>query len=93
MSQLENKGSAAPASIIPFPRVRNRAFITRHAVRMTEMARPKAEQHLQRLLEQQMDVMRKRGVPEPVIIQEARAVEAAVRAELWRVVILEGGAA
>lgn len=81
------------ASVIPFPRVNNRAFITRHAIRMTEMAHDKGEAHLRRLLEQQMEVMRKRGIPEPVITDEARAIEAAVRTELWRVVIFEGGAA
>lgn len=81
------------AAVIPFPRVKNRAFITRHAIRMTEMAPEKGEAHLRRLLEQQMDVMRKRGIPEPVIVEEARAVECAIRAALWHVVILEGGSA
>lgn len=81
------------AAVIPFPRVRNRVFVTRHAVRMTEMAPDKGEAHLRRLLDQQMDTMRRRGIPEPVIVEEARAVEAAIRAELWRVVIFEGGAA
>ncbi len=81
------------ASVIPFPRVKNRAFITRHAIRMTEMAPDKGEAHLRRLLEQQTEVMRKRGIAEPVIADEARAVEAAIRAELWRVVLTPGGAA
>lgn len=81
------------ARIVPFPRVRDHSFIRRHARRMTEMAPAKGEAHLRRLIEQQMDVMRRRGIPEPVVVDEARAVESAIRAELWRVVIFEGGAA
>lgn len=67
------------ASIIPFPRVKNRAFVTRHAIRMTEMAPEKGEAHLRRLLDQQQEVMRKRGIPESVIAEEARAVRARCR--------------
>lgn len=81
------------AAVIPFPRVRNRAFITRHAIRMTEMAPGKGEAHLRRQIELQMETMRKRGIPEPIIVAEAQAIEAAIRAELWRVVIFKGGAA
>ncbi|MBN9470650.1 MAG: hypothetical protein J0J10_17940 [Bosea sp.] len=81
------------ATVIPFPRVKNRAFVTRHATRMTQMAPDKGEAHLRRLLDQQMDVMRRRGIPEPAIVDEARAVEAAIRAALWHVVIFEGGSA
>lgn len=81
------------ALVIPFPRVRDNQFIRRHARRMTEMAPAKGEAHLRRLIELQMDTMRRRGIPDPIIVDEARAVEAAIRAELWRVVIFEGGAA
>lgn len=82
------------ARVVPFPRVRNREFIRRHARRMTEMNQAAGEKHLQRQLELQMDTMRKRGIPEPIIVAEARAVECAIRAELWRVVMqTPGGAA
>jgi hypothetical protein len=81
------------ARVVPFPRVRNRDFIRRHARRMCEMRQDKGEAHLQRLLDQQMETMRRHGIPEPVILDEARAVECAIRAELWRVVLFEGGAA
>lgn len=82
-----------PATVTPFPRVRNRPFIGRHARRMTEMNPAASERHLQRQLEIHMDTMRRRGVAEPLIIAEARAVECAIRAAIWHLVILSDGAA
>lgn len=80
-------------TVIPFPRVRNRSFVVRHARRMAAMSQTAGERHLERLLRDQMEISRRRGIPEEVIADEARAVEAAIRAALWSVILFEGGAA
>lgn len=81
------------AEIVPFPRTRNTAFIRRHALRMAEFGPAAAERHLERLLNDQMATMRKRRIPEPVITAEARAVESAIRAALWHLVMQNPGGA
>lgn len=81
------------AIVIPFPRVRNRAWIARHARRMTEMSQAAAERHLANHLGIHAATMSKRGFAADVIRAEVQAIEAAIRAELWRVVLTPGGAA
>ncbi len=81
------------SAIVPFPRVRNRTFISRHALRMAEFNPAAAERHLERLLRDQSDLMRRRGISEAVIAGEARAVECAIRAALWHLVMRNPGGA
>lgn len=81
------------ARVVPFPRVRNGSFIRRHALRMAEFNAGAAERHLERLIRDQMDLMRKRGIPEPVVVDEARAVECAIRTALWNLVMRNPGGA
>lgn len=78
-------------NIIQFPRTQDRPFIERHARRMASFRPHKAEEHLQRLLAATGETMRKRGIVEAVISDELRAIECAIRAAIWRVILLEGG--
>jgi hypothetical protein len=51
-----------------------------------------AERHLAHQITIQVDTMRKRGVDEELIERERRALEVAIRATLWRMVLSPGGA-
>ncbi|MBB5754344.1 DUF6074 family protein [Prosthecomicrobium pneumaticum] len=81
------------SAVVPFPRTRDRRFIRRHALRMAESAPSTAEKLLAHQLRIQTDTMRKRGIDERLIEQERRAIEGAIRGELWRVVLTPEGAA
>lgn len=81
------------ALIIPFPRVRERPFVLKHARRMAELSQSTAENYLQQQLSIQVATMRKRGVDAESIEQHRRALELAIRAALWRVMLTPGGAA
>jgi len=76
------------AEIIPYPLVYRRAFICKHARRMANLREPTAEKHLRAQLNLQAKTMQKRGIPTPEIERQIQSAEAAIRAELWRLVIM-----
>jgi hypothetical protein len=80
-------------SILPFPRTRNRRFVLKHAARMAKLPTKTAEKHLAHQLQLQARTMARRGIAREVIAREIHALECAIRAELWHVVMLGGGAA
>jgi len=80
-------------TVIPFPRTRNRPFVLKHAARMAKLPQKTAEKHLAHQLQVQAQTMTKRGIAPEIIEDEIRALESAIRAELWYVVMLGGGAA
>jgi len=72
------------AVILPFPRVRDRAFVRRHAAHMAANSATTAEKLLAVQMELQRKTMTRRGV-EPTLIEEhVSALELAIRLELWR---------
>ena len=79
--------------VIPFPRVRNRPWIARHARRMTEMSQEAAERHLRRHLQTMAEALRRMGIPAEVVANQVYSAERAIRAELWRSEMTPGGAA
>ena len=81
------------AEILPFPLTRRRAFIRRTAARIADAAPKTGEKLLAHALRQQAAAMTRRGIPDGVVDRECRALECAIRAELWRVVLQPGGAA
>jgi hypothetical protein len=81
------------ARVIPFPAFRRRGFIQRHAARMATLPPATAEKHLAQQLRVQVETMQRRGITSDLITTQVRALETAVRCELWRMTILEGGAA
>ena len=81
------------AEVIPFPLVRRRDFIIRHAHRMAELREAGAENHLRHQLRVQADVLARRGVLPEVIEEQVSAVEVATRVELARLQATYGGAA
>jgi flagellar motility protein MotE (MotC chaperone) len=81
------------SNIIPFPRTRDRAFVLRHAYRAWELNHRAAEKHISVQIDVQRSTMLRRGVDIDVVEQQCRALENAIRAELWRLVMGVGGAA
>lgn len=74
------------AAFIPFPLARRRALVTKLAA---EMAAARTAELAEKLLRSRIArlgrALRGQHVPEAVIGRELRALELAVRAELWRV--------
>ena len=81
------------ARVVPFPLTRRRDFVRRHAARMAMLPEATAEKHLAHQLRVQADVMLRRGIDPALINVQVRSLETAIRCELWRVTIVEGGAA
>jgi hypothetical protein len=77
--------------LIPFPQIRRRRFVTRNAIRLAGLPHKTAEKILAATLKQQTKVMRRRGIAAAVVERETRNLENAIRAELWRQVLLRPG--
>jgi hypothetical protein len=77
--------------LIPFPQIRRRRFVMRHAIRLAGLPHKTAEKLLAAILRQQAGVMARKGIPAEVIERESRSLENAIRAELWRQVLLRPG--
>jgi hypothetical protein len=80
-------------TVIPFPRVRNRRFVLKHAARLSYLPHVTAEKHLAQQLLVQVDTMRRRGISADLIEAERQALESAIRTELRRLAPSHGGAA
>ena len=81
------------AVIVPFPIVRRRDFVLRNAARIAEAQPKTAEKLLTHTINVQVETMARRGIAPSLIAREARALENAIRSELWRLVVLEGDTA
>jgi hypothetical protein len=84
-------GRDMTSKVVPFPQVRRRRFIARHAIRLTGFPYKTAEKLLAATLRQQAEVMARRGIPAAIVEREIRSLESAIRAELWRQVLLQPG--
>jgi hypothetical protein len=78
------------ATVLPFPLTRRRDFILRNAARLGDAAPKTAEKLLAHAINVQVETMARRGIAPDMIAREARALENAIRAELLRLVVLEG---
>jgi len=79
--------------VLPFPRVRDRAFVRRHAALMATYSEGAAEKYLATQLDVQRRTMTKRGVDPAVAEEHIGALKCAIRAEFGRYVVTRGGAA
>ena len=75
------------AAVLPFPRVRDRNFLTRHATRMADLEQATAEKHLANQLRIQAETMARSGIAPDLIAREVRSLELAIRGVLWRLVL------
>lgn len=71
------------AEVIPFPAAR-RVDLVRSVVRRALELPPHAgEKHIQRSIDLQAIVMRRKGIPEDLIAKESEALEGAIRRLVW----------
>lgn len=75
------------AEVLPFPRARHARFVARQAVRAAELAPAASERHIALQIKIQADAMARRGIASDLIEREARCLELAIRAALWRAVM------
>jgi hypothetical protein len=71
------------ALVLPFPCVRRRGFVLRHAQHIASVSRVTGERYLSCQLKIQLDAMIRRGIAPKLIELELQALEHAIRAELW----------
>jgi hypothetical protein len=83
------------AHVLPFPRLRDRNYVLRHAARMAAVSERAAEKHLATQLDVQRATMARRGIASELIEKQIHALELAIRCELWREILTpdSGGAA
>lgn len=81
------------AELHVFPLHRRRDFVRGAAASVLRMTGKAGEAHIRRLLKQQCTSMERRGFTPSTINAELQRLEAAIRVELWRVVMGQGGAA
>lgn len=72
--------------VVPFPLVRRRAFINKIVKQVISRTPAAGGTHLLHQLRRQAQVLRRKGIPDLLIRRELHALDAAVRAELWRAV-------
>jgi hypothetical protein len=77
-------------AVIPFPLARRSAFIDRHARHIATMRPEVGERYLDRQLQIQFENLQRRGFDLDTINSEIVAMDAAIRAALWRTVITRG---
>jgi Family of unknown function (DUF6074) len=76
--------------IMPFPSVRRAGYIRKLAWMMAHYRPGAAERTLAAQLNAQRRAMLRRGLSPEVVERELRALELAVRAKLW-VIVMQGG--
>ncbi|WP_454917293.1 DUF6074 family protein [Xanthobacter sediminis] len=79
--------------VVPFPRARDRTFVRRHAAHIATLKPDRGERYLAKQLQIQADTLARRGVAPAIIGEHIKALESAIRAELWRVVLVPDGVA
>lgn len=81
------------ARLYPFPAQRRVKLIRSIAAQMADCTRDRGERTISKALERQRTSMAKKGFDSETIDQEIRSLELAVRARLWGIVMMNGGAA
>jgi hypothetical protein len=79
--------TAKRTRIVVFPLVRRRAVVVKLAAQMAARPMALAERYLQQQLSRQIGALHRKGVRDRVVEREVVALESAVRAELWRLVL------
>jgi uncharacterized protein DUF6074 len=78
------------ATILAFPLARRRRFVRRQAEVIVSLRPTAGENYLLRQLATQWDALERRGVACVQIEREIKALEQAIRAELWRAILTPG---
>jgi Family of unknown function (DUF6074) len=77
-----------PADIVPFPQVKRVHFVEKTAARIAAArSREAGENMLETAVQKQCRALERRGVPPERIARQRRALESALRASIWRLVL------
>ena len=76
------------AKLIPFPLAHQRPLVMKFAARMAAQIPARAEKMLSAELQRRIDALHHQGLPDSADERQVKAFEAAIRAELWRIVLL-----
>jgi hypothetical protein len=79
--------ASKPAAMYAFPLARRVDLVGDVAAQMAARPMGNAEKHLAAKLHGQGLTLRKKGVPMPVVARELYALEQAIRAKLWTLVL------
>jgi hypothetical protein len=90
-ARYRHSSEAAVSKIVPFPQIRRRRFVARNAIRLAGLPHRTAEKILATTLKQQTAAMARKGIAAAVVERESRNLENAIRAELWRQILLRPG--
>jgi hypothetical protein len=80
--------SRKPARIIRFPLSRQRPLVMKLAQRMAVQGPARAEKTLRLEMDRRIDALHRQGLSDRTVELEICALESAIRAELWRLVLL-----
>jgi len=75
------------AKIIRFPLARQRPLVTKLANRMAGQVRGRAEKTLRAEMQRRVDALHRQGLSDQAVEREVHALESAIRAQLWRLVL------
>jgi hypothetical protein len=81
------------ATVLPFPPARRRAYVRKQAGFMLGLSAESAERHLRRQVALQRQTLTTKGVAPDTVDAACVALEGTIRAEVWRLMFAEGGAA
>ena len=81
------------AEVLPFPLPRRRDYVRRQAQWVLAVNPEAGERRIAKQVGIQRDTLLSRGIDPRLVDQQCSALEAAIRAELWRVVLAPEGAA
>jgi hypothetical protein len=81
-------GRRRRARVIPFPLALQRPLVLKLATNMAARVPWRAEKLLNAELERLIDALHRQGVSDSAVEREVKAFESAIRAELWRIVLL-----
>jgi len=81
------------AEVIAFPLARRVGYVRKQGQWYAEQAPKAAESNLRRQMQVQLGALLNRGVDPSTAEREVQALEAAIRCEVWRVILTPGGAA
>lgn len=79
------------AEVVPFPLAHRVGFVSRQARAMSGLTADAAERYLASQIDQQRSVLLRKGIDPLRAEQELTALSSAVRAALWREIILRPG--
>ena len=85
---LHQHGQRRPGRIIPFPLAQQRPLVVKLAACMAAKMPARAEQMLNTELQRRIDALHRQGLSDSTVERQVKAFEAAIRAELWRIVLL-----